>query len=325
MLPSVIMICFRCKDSVFSEDALLCVLCKNQYHFLCVGVGEKNFKKMSKVNKEKFKCPTCKLNNSPPPNNEELEKEKAEKSPFKLNSQEEKNEDMKEYFETKFQHLENKMDALVENLKSEFNKRLETLENQLEVKNDIIEDLETRLDELEIRSRIANIEIRGVPETRGEDVKTIVEHIGRVIGCGDIHEGDIQVAHRVFSKQPRGPKPIVAHLGSRHMKNKWIAAYKQCKASRQFAPLLASELNSSLPETQIYVYEHITTKRKILLAETRDFAKKADLKYVWTREGAIFVREKENDQVHKITTAKHLAEVKLVFRNKISGTPDINA
>ncbi|KAI5742322.1 hypothetical protein M8J77_006110 [Diaphorina citri] len=307
------MICANCKDEMVSEDSVKCYRCENTYHYFCVGLGDSVFRGM---NKKKFECSKCK---SKPPqipaNAEEFKQGKKHNSTFKMENEE------KSYFDMKFQHMENRMTQLTEELKSEFNKRLEVLENQLREKNQIIEDLRNEVDELEMRSRICNIEIRGVPESRNEDVKAIVERVGEMIGINEIREGDIQVAHRVFSKKSNGPKPIIAQLGSRFMKNKWISAYKQLKASRKFEPILASELHESFAKVPFYVYEHMTTKRKMLLAETRAFAKQANLKYVWTKEGAIFVREEERAKVHKVTNAKHVEELKRVFRNKVAETP----
>lgn len=310
-----------------ADDCLKCCVCENTFHFFCVGQAERNFRKMSKVSKEKFKCAQCKTNNSPPP--PPLRSGDQGKTQDTNINKERKNEDqiqeMKDFFETKFKHMENKMDEHAKELKTEFTKRLGVLETKLKEKDMVIEELESRIEELEIRSRICNVEIRGVPESRGEDVKAIVERIAEVIGCGEIREGDVQVAHRVFSRRSSGPKPIVAHLASRYMKNTWIAKYKQYKGSKNSTHILASELHNTFENTPVYLYEHITTKRKVLLSDTRAFAKQANLKYVWTKEGVIFVREEDRAKVYKITTAKQLEEVKNVFKNKVIGITEVIA
>lgn len=306
---------------------MLCTSCNFSFHFYCVGLNDRNYKKLSAIVKSKYKCPDCKLNNPQSANTDVIGSEKTLNSTNKIiDNKNQELAELKDYFDGKFQHLEKKMDTMMENIRSEFNKRVETLEIKVKERDEVIEDLEARLDELEVRSRICNIEIRGIPETRGEDVAAVVKRVGEIIGCGEIREGDIQVAHRVMTKRS-DLKPIVVQLGSRFLRNKWIAAYKQCKVARQYRPLLASELNTVLNQTPVFIHEHITVRRKMLLAETREFAKQVNIKYVWIRDGAIFVREEEKAKVHKVTTARQLAEVKLVFNSKVprNPNPDINA
>ena len=54
------MSCSKCEESLLSEDAISCVLCAENFHYNCVGMAEKNFRRMNKTTLANWKCITCK-------------------------------------------------------------------------------------------------------------------------------------------------------------------------------------------------------------------------------------------------------------------------
>lgn len=55
--PSVI--CYKCKKSVHTKNALLCTVCKNSYEFDCAGFSEKLYMLLTQESKDKWKCKLC--------------------------------------------------------------------------------------------------------------------------------------------------------------------------------------------------------------------------------------------------------------------------
>lgn len=288
--------CSDCKEIVYTEDTLKCSRCSKYVHFFCGGQTEKNFRNM--LHKDKWKCKDCKAAHQSPPaaGNQSL---LSETSGFQMTPTRTTMEHgpMQSYIEEKFNQLDEKMKTWMKEMKAEY-------EEIIKKKDKRIEELEDKMDEMENRSRNMNIEIRNFPETKGENVRAIVELLGRTIGIQDLKEDEIQVAHRVPSKQGSGPKPIVAQLRSRYTRNIWIARYKQLKKERNHKPLKASDVKVGLPDSPIYVHEHITVKRKLLLSDVKKFAKAHNIKFVWVADGGILVREKENSRVHRIATSR---------------------
>lgn len=297
--------CVRCDTPCIPEDMISCsaVGCKNLFDFQCGGLAETTFRKMGKK-KETWKCFDCRAKKD----GIITEDGKQEKEGR------EDEEGMKEYFDKKFELLEKSISDQKDEVIRALNLKVTELEKKLAERDEKIEELENRVDMMENRSRISNLEIRNMPETKNEDVKYLVETIGKTIGITDIREGDIQVAHRVSSWDAnKGKRPIVVHLGSRYLRMKWIQQYKEYK--KRAVNLTARAINGNLPEVNVYIHEHVTVKTKMLLNEVRAFAKEKNIKFVWIKDGLILIKKHENEhQVVKISSKKEFES----FKSKIN-------
>lgn len=210
--------------------------------------------------------------------------------------------------------------VLLEDMKIKVNKILkkqdELEKENIRLKQQICEveiKYEERIDTVENRSRISNLEIKNVPESPGEDVVQIVKNIGAAIGITNIAEGDIQVAHRVDQRnKERGQRPIIAHMASRYLRNKWLNLYKD--HNKKKGNLTANAVHPNLPKKTIYLNEHITVPKKILLKEVKEFARSKEIKYVWVKDSQILLKKDErSNHVQKINTKRELEEYKRKF------------
>lgn len=272
------MICARCQSILYTEDELKCTGCKNVCHYYCVGQTEKNFKQ---INKEKFKCPTCKNKGSP--------EDKAKSNAAKVSPPGSDRAFFLERFDAMEQLIQKNKDEIIRSLE----KRVKGLEEKLLQKEKQIEEMDERIDLLENRSRIQNIEIGNFPETKGENVPYIVAEIGKKIGMS-INPGDIQVAHRVNTRSNNNVRPIIAMMGSRYLRNEWLAKYKEYKKNNDYK-LKAKDINANLPNNLVYLQEHITVEKKKMLKNVKEFAKSNNYKFVWVREGSVLMKKDENE------------------------------
>lgn len=157
---------------------------------------------------------------------------------------------------------------------------LDTSQKQLEAK---VRNIELKIEDLEQRSRIMNIEIIGIPETKSEDCQAIVKAVAAVAGIQS-EDGDIQTAHRVPSKKGTH-RPIIACLATRALKTSWIQKLRKIKN------LSAKDVHSSFPQSRVYVNEHLSSYFKSLLYETKNYAKENGYKYVWVSDQKILMRK----------------------------------
>ncbi|KAI5719492.1 hypothetical protein M8J76_010996 [Diaphorina citri] len=309
------MTCPKCLEHIFSDDELSCVECKRCFHYFCCGQTEKNFKAMKQTTKAHFKCIDCKGKmKSPEHERRALGAQNTDPETIQTSGVVELSN---EYFERKFKELVRNMTENKDELIRILENRVKDMEEKLQERDNKIQDLEERMEMLESRSRICNIEIRNMPETRGEDMMHLVNEIGKTIGIQDMKEGDVQVAHRVDSRNSteKGKRPIIVHLGSRYLRNKWLTKFREYKRSKNGGQtpgnLTARDVNSQLPDNRIFINEHLTVQKKILLNEAKGFAKANGIKYVWTKEGSILIKKNETEKVvRKINTRRDFESFK---------------
>lgn len=320
--------CSKCDLQTSPQDQLACSQCNKVFHYLCVDKTEENFRKMG-TRRNAWKCIDCK------PNTLKIQtSNEGEKNVSNVNMDEFMTEirGLVADMNAKMCNTDKKMDEMMGKF-DEMKRSYEMIlakQKELEQENAVLkkstnemkEIYEDKIDMLENRSRISNIEIKNMPETQGEDTVKIVEMIGKAIGIDNIREGDIQVALRVdsFNKEKeKGKRAIIVHMGSRYLRNKWLTAYKTFnskKPGEHRKSLTTQLINKNLPDLPIYLNEHITVKRKILLNETKAFARAKSFKYVWVKDAYILIKKNDNEKkVFKLSSNTELEELKKKVAN----------
>lgn len=197
-------------------------------------------------------------------------------------------EESKDYFNKVLTQL-NLMEDQMKKMRQE-NKQLreEGARRDKEVK-----ELTKRVNLLEQRSRINNIEIANFPPTPKENLRDVVKSIAKAVGV-EILDDDIQAVHRVQRYDQTARKNIVAQFCSRWKKNSILQACKSYRKQNE-SKISAKSVNPNLPDDQIYVSEHLTPGNKMLLGKTKKQAKAVQWKFIWTKDGVIHAKKDEND------------------------------
>ena len=76
--------------------------------------------------------------------------------------------------------------------------------------------LKKEVNELQQYTRLANLEISGILDTKDEQISALVNNVAKCIGV-HTEPGDIVIAHRVPKRSTKRPKPITVQLRSRLM------------------------------------------------------------------------------------------------------------
>ncbi|CAH2099276.1 unnamed protein product [Euphydryas editha] len=189
--------------------------------------------------------------------------------------------------------------------------------NQLEQKNKAINTLETRIESLvkdnkmtllelnamNQRDRLLNLELVGIPEIKSENLKELVVTIAKNSGV-NISQDEILEANRITPKTKLHgrPKNIVVKLKSRLLKDNIISGARKNR-------LTTKAINISGDSKPIYINEHLSPVNKQILKKCREAAKAKQYRYVWTKNGRIFVRKNDTSPAIQITEESDIVRI----------------
>lgn len=179
--------------------------------------------------------------------------------------------------------------------------------NELEIKIDTLmkenKSLQLELNMNNQRDRLLNLEILGVPELKGEDICDLVGIIVKQTGV-DISRDDIVEVNRVtprFKQQGR-PRSIVVKMKSRLLKDNIISGARKNRLSTK-------DLNFPGGPKPIYVNEHLSPYNKRLLSKCREAAKIKQYRYVWSKNGRIFIRRNDTSPAVQIQEESDIMKI----------------
>ncbi|KAL4701879.1 hypothetical protein ACJJTC_005176 [Scirpophaga incertulas] len=170
---------------------------------------------------------------------------------------------------------------------------------------EVIAGLQSKLADLEQKSRNCNVEICNLPEKRGENLVAIVERIAKVINI-PLSSHDINGVHRVALMDPKSSRPrnIILKLCSQIKRDNFVSAVRLIKG------ITTDKLEISGPPRSIYVNEHLTLANKKLFRQVREAALCGGYRYVWIKNGTILVRAKDTSPAFAIRSEKELCKIK---------------
>lgn len=218
-----------------------------------------------------------------------------------------------------------------------YNERFDALEGKVvmlenkfkELQVDNNESLQCKVAQLELavqereQELLQNdIEISGISESKGENPVRIVMSIAQKLGT-NIDILDIVSAERVGPMPMRNtverqemevirPRPIVVRLTRRAVKEAIIHDARV----RRGATTEGLELPESRPSS-FFINERLSKFNRQLFHKARARAKQLKWRYVWTREGRIYVRQQQSKTRYRIKT---LEDITRVFGEPVVGT-----
>lgn len=201
-----------------------------------------------------------------------------------------------------------------EDIKSEnedYKRKIIELETQNKVLNATVNDLNNRVNQIEQHSRQNNVELQCVPEHINENLVSIVNELGKTVGC-ILKDGDILHCTRAAKLNRTSPRPrsIIVQLASPKLRDMLLASTIKFNKGK----LPENKLNSTLlgvsgKPTPVYVAEHLSPTNKTLHAAARTKAKGIGFKYVWVRNGKIFMRRSDETDYVLVKNMDHLKNI----------------
>uniref|UniRef100_A0A1B6K2E9 Zinc finger PHD-type domain-containing protein n=1 Tax=Homalodisca liturata TaxID=320908 RepID=A0A1B6K2E9_9HEMI len=298
------MVCGKCQlNTSNAKEVAKCSLCSVEFHATCCRIRTvAKLLKMSAKALTTWRCDECDVDGASSTNSDDpiimdlLKNIKQEML------------DSRKSNSASFASLEKTMTSVRDSLE-EVKLKLSTVEkDNLTLKEDCgllkkenqrlaenVSQLKTEIDELQQRSRLNNIEIRGVPVTKGEDIYAVVESIAKAIGVV-FNRGGISIAHRLPAPRDRRFHPsIVVQFISRSIRGEWLIAARKNRIE-------TTDLAPSLQRAPVFISEHLTAHNKSILGRAKAFVKFGKLAYAWSREGRIMVRKTADSPAERVSS-----------------------
>lgn len=160
-------------------------------------------------------------------------------------------------------------------------------------------ELENRLEDLEQRHRMENLEFHGIPEIEGEDCRELVAKMARFVNV-DISAKDISIAHRLPATKNKTPG-IIARFTSRTIRNQIYSKRIQ----------LSKVTNFRIPGMRnLFINENLTRTKKDLYYQVRRKKVQQSYKSAWTNNAQIYVQKSDRSQPLKITSYDDIQKIR---------------
>lgn len=180
----------------------------------------------------------------------------------------------------------------VEILKKVLNDTLEEkLEEKLKFAKEAVQDtkvlkkqiakLESKVKSLENYSRRNNIVIHGIPYSNEENVMEVAQKAGKLVGVS-LEPRDIDIAHRLRSKNEKLPPPFIIKLVNRYKKFEIMAQARKLKPT--------AEKIGGEKKTKVFFNDHLTPEAQHILTAAKEISNQVK---VWSRNGEVFCQGKE--------------------------------
>lgn len=302
--------CSICGETLpLEEDQVKCLGCRKSYHFNCSGLSESTYRRMSNSKKDQWRCINCRQSRTPP-----------------VSTEKELNFDLKVAFEVlnnKFDsqmlvmnELKDDMKGLVGSLEAlkvqvaentnklcEHDNSIKSLVTHFDVKNRVVDNLEYKINRMEQYSRRLNIEIHGLEEQIKDDdpenVMLILKKMADKMGLG-FRQSDIAAAHRLPSKKAGAVKVIIVQFYEKVLRDRWLENRKKIKNNIDVG---------GVSDRVVFINENLTAYNKLLLMNAKSRAKERDYKYVWVRNGRIYVKKSDKSVTLKVDTKEDLNKI----------------
>lgn len=294
--------CTACNEDL-PYEFVTCAARKCKLHFECSGITEATYRTMGN-RKNTYKCRLCrKTDSSQEPATRSENSEISDTPDSKLEAI------VQRAIDKQTQKIDKKMEDVMESINFCSSKIDDFVQQILKLETKIVEvekenkelkqknaDLEKKvkqnsiqIEEIQQYSRNRNIQIDGIPELKDESLNNIINKIAIKIDEPLILNTDLQAIHRVPRRagNQQQPNPIVVQFTNRQKRDAILEKSKQKKLS-------AADIIDNVPTSPIYINEHLTPYLKNILHEAKIKRTKKEVKYVWVKNGKVYVRKNEN-------------------------------
>lgn len=326
-------VCGKCHKNInlTNKKCILCDgNCKMSFHLSCSKISTKEFKEYSENNDKLWFCQICKTkrdrrkssilsqiisSESESEDNDQVNQvnESEDNNIIEKNVNSQKNNEninLKDIYDivkqllTDFNDLKLSFESLKSRIKEVNADNIELLRENIDLK-DRINIIECNMHKQKQYSLRNNFEISGVPVKENENLKQIVNQIINIDNDNIImSDSNIEIIYRKHENENQnknGFPPIICVKVNNYNVKKSIFQNK-----KKIIDNLKNKSNKN--DLPIYINESLTKHFSYLHKKARDLKRKKKLKYVWVKNGNLFIRETDDKPSVKVLSIEHLIE-----------------
>ena len=167
----------------------------------------------------------------------------------------------------------------------------------------------TDIENLRRYSRRDTLEIQGIPVVSGENTNAIVLKVVQlVMPESKFDESIISVSHRLRSPRGNLPPAIIVKFVRRDVRD-MIYMNRRNLGTKSTRDLGLSESN------KIYVNESLTPQSRAVLIEAKKFRSQHRFKFIWTRNGRVFLKQDENQSACAFDSLQEFVDFKTRYES----------
>lgn len=165
------------------------------------------------------------------------------------------------------------------------------------------------------QGRINNLEITGVPVSRGENLNNIITKLAVKVGLA-LTPFDIDYIHRVRRFNPSAAVKVDGPPSSQNVPNIIVRFSQRKRKSDMLAAIRArrglttADLDLDGPARPVFVNDHLAPHNKMLYGRVRRLGKELGYKYIWVNDCKIFVRKSDTSKAILISNEADLIKIK---------------
>lgn len=299
-------------------DGVFCNGCKRNMDFTCASISEVGYRKLGTDRRAGWRCPSCKLASASPKSTKSSDPSTPEPVTLEMV--------LSEIRCMKMQLC--KLPELLEDVKSIKNEITE-LKSACEFNSVKLENLDIRVTNVEKQilqiqqsdinqskdiallnrdninreqwSRMNNVEIKGVPHKKTENLFNVVENISKFVGYS-FPKTQINYIARVPT-HGSNKKSIIVSFINRYVKEDFVAA------ARALKQITAKDIGFMGEDNSIYINDHLVPELKKLLTKVKERCKQKNYQYVWVKYCKIHIRRNDKSPVQIITKEMDLNKI----------------
>ncbi|CAK1582183.1 unnamed protein product [Parnassius mnemosyne] len=215
-------------------------------------------------------------------------------------------------FKVSLKSCMDRLDAMEDRLSSVEKRFEQTVPIENNTIQDTVNELRVQLQERDQELLLNDVEIAGIPENKGETPVHLVKLVAKKLGM-DVDERDIVYAERVGLSRlnrvdengtsPSYPRRIAMRLARRSIRDQFL------QAARIRRVITTADLDLGGTPQRVYINERLTRFYRQLFYKVREVGRHHNYKYVWTRNGKIFLRKDDGKPVERIRDLKDIERI----------------